>query len=130
MTLSSFSYIWWPFVCLLWKKCLFRHSEVKILNLNQIFKSNYLGICLFLKSNYLGFSFFFFLLLSYRKKVKSLSHILLFATPWTVACQAPPSMAFSRQEYWSRLPFPSPGNLPDPGIEPRSTHIKGRRFTV
>ena len=41
-------------------------------------------------------------------KVKSLSHIRLFATPWTVAHQAPPSMEFSRQEYWSGLPFPSP----------------------
>ena len=42
----------------------------------------------------------------------------LFATPWAVAHQAPPSMGFSRQEYWSVLPFPSPGDLPDPGIEP------------
>ena len=42
-----------------------------------------------------------------------------FATPWTVAHQAPPSMEFSRQEYWSELPFPSPGDLPNPGIEPR-----------
>ena len=41
-----------------------------------------------------------------------------FATPWTVAYQAPPSMGFSRQEYWSVLPFPSPGDLLDPGIEP------------
>ena len=41
-------------------------------------------------------------------------------TPWTVAHQAPPSMEFSREEYWSGLPFPSPGDLPDPGIEPRS----------
>ena len=41
------------------------------------------------------------------------------ATPWTVAHQAPPSMGFSRQEYWSGLPFPSPADLPDPGIEPR-----------
>ena len=40
--------------------------------------------------------------------------------PWTIAHQAPPSMGFSRQEYWSGLPFPSPGDLPDPGIEPRS----------
>ena len=55
-----------------------------------------------------------------RKKVKSLSRVRLFATPWTVAYQAPPSMGFSRQEYWSGLPFPSPGDLPDPGIEPRS----------
>ena len=47
-----------------------------------------------------------------------LSHIQLFETPWTVTSQAPLSMEFSRQEYWSGLPFPSPGNLPDPGIEP------------
>ena len=44
----------------------------------------------------------------------------VFATPWTVAYQAPPSMGFSRQQYWSGLPFPSPGDLPDPGIEPGS----------
>ena len=55
-----------------------------------------------------------------RKTVKSLSCVWLFATPWTVAYQAPLSMGFSRQEYWSGLPFPSPGDLPDPGIEPRS----------
>ena len=51
-------------------------------------------------------------------EVKSLSHIRLFATPWTAACQAPLSMEFSRQEYWSGLPLPSPGDLPNPGIEP------------
>ena len=53
------------------------------------------------------------------------------ATPWTVACQAPPSVGFSRQECWSGLPFPSPGDLPDPGIEPGSLHCgqTGRRFT-
>ena len=55
-----------------------------------------------------------------RKKVKSLSHVQLFATPWTIAWQAPLSMGFSRQEYWSGLPFPSPGDLPKPGIEPGS----------
>ena len=53
-------------------------------------------------------------------KVKSLSHVRLFETPWTVAYQAPPSMGFSRQEYWSGLLFPSPGDLPDPEFEPRS----------
>ena len=57
-------------------------------------------------------------------KVKSLSHILLFETLWTVAYQAPPSMGFSRQEYWSGLPFPSPGDLPDPGIEPGSPALR------
>ena len=55
-----------------------------------------------------------------KVKVKSLSRVQLFATLWTVAHQAPPSMGFSRQEHWSGLPFPSPGDLPDPGIEPRS----------
>ena len=49
--------------------------------------------------------------------MKSLSRVRLFATPWTIPYQAPKSMGFSRQEYWSGLPFPSPGDLPDPGIE-------------
>ena len=49
-------------------------------------------------------------------KVKSLSRVRLLVTPWTVACLAPLSMGFSRQEYWSGLPFPSPGDLPDLGI--------------
>ena len=55
-----------------------------------------------------------------KKSVKLLSCVRLFVTPWTAARQVPLSMGFSRQEYWSRLPFPSPGDLPDPGIEPRS----------
>ena len=45
-------------------------------------------------------------------------------TPWTGACQTPPSMEFSRQEYWGGLPFSSPGDLPDPGIEPRSSALQ------
>ena len=49
-----------------------------------------------------------------------LRRVQLFVTPWTVACQAPLSMGFPRQEYWSGLPFPSPGDLPSPGIEPTS----------
>ena len=56
--------------------------------------------------------------------VKLFSHIQLFVTPWTVAYQAPPSMEFSRQEYWSGLPFPSPGDLPDPEIEPTSPALQ------
>ena len=59
-----------------------------------------------------------------KVKVKSPSRVRLFATPWTVAYQAPPSMGFSRQEYWSGLPVPSSGDLPDPGIDlslPHST---------
>ena len=51
--------------------------------------------------------------------MKWLSRVRLFATPWTVAHKPPLSMAFSRQEYWSGSPFPSPGDLPDPGIKPR-----------
>ena len=57
-------------------------------------------------------------------KVKLLSHVGLFAAPWTVAYQAPPSIRFSRQEYWSGLPFPSLWNLPDPGIEPGSAALQ------
>ena len=53
-----------------------------------------------------------------KVKVKSLSRVPLFATLWTVAYQAPPSMGFSRQEYWSGLPCSPPGDLPNPGIEP------------
>ena len=57
-------------------------------------------------------------------KVKSFSRVRLFATPWTVAYQAPQSVEFSRQEYWSGFPFPSPGDLPNPGIEPRSPALQ------
>ena len=52
-----------------------------------------------------------------KVKVKLLSCVQHLATPWTVACQTPLSMGFSRQEHWNGLPFPSPGDLPDPGIE-------------
>ena len=55
-----------------------------------------------------------------KRKWQLLSHVWLFTTPWIVACQAPLSMEFSRQEYWGRLPFPSLGDLLDLGIEPRS----------
>ena len=53
-----------------------------------------------------------------------LSHVQPFATPCTVACQAPLPLGFSRQEYWNRLPFPSPGDLPNPGMEPRSPALQ------
>ena len=56
--------------------------------------------------------------------MKSLSRIRLFATPWTVAYQAPLSVGFSRQQYWSGLPFPSPVDLPKPGIEPGSPALQ------
>ena len=63
----------------------------------------------------------------------SFSHVQLFETPWTVAHQAPLSMEFFRQEYWSGLPFPPPGDLPNPGIEPKclaSLTLAGAFFTT
>ena len=60
----------------------------------------------------------------YKALVKSLSRVRLFATLWTIARQAPLSMGFSRQEYWSGLPFPSPGDLPNPGIESGSPALQ------
>ena len=59
-----------------------------------------------------------------------LSRVRLFVTPGTVACQAPLSMGSSMQEYWSGIPFPSPGDLPYPGIEPGSPALTGRFFTT
>ena len=61
--------------------------------------------------------------------VKSLSRVRLVVTPWTVAYQASPSMGFSRQEHWSGLPFLSPGDLPDPGIEPGSLALEADALT-
>ena len=61
---------------------------------------------------------------------KLLSRVQLFVAPWTVDCQAPLSMEFSRQEYWSGLPFPSPEDLPDPGIEPGSPALQADFFTT
>ena len=53
-----------------------------------------------------------------------------FETPWTIACQAPLSMRFPKQEYWSGLPFPFPGDLPNPGIKLTSPALEGRFFTT
>ena len=61
---------------------------------------------------------------------QSLSCVRLFANPWIAARQAPLSMKFPRQEYWSGLPFPSPGDLPNPGIELMSLALAGRFFTT
>ena len=64
---------------------------------------------------------------------QSFSHVLLFGTPWTAACQAPLSMEVFRQEYKSGLPFPPPGDLPNPWIEPAapgSLALVGRFFTI
>ena len=76
---------------------------------------------------------------SFHKPSYPSSHVRLFAIPWTVAYQAPLSMEFSRREYWSGLPFPSPGDLPNPGIEPRCpalqadalpSELPGKRLSV
>ena len=76
----------------------------------------------------LGSFFFFFLIVS----VCVLSNVRLSATLWTVARQAPLSLGFSRQEYWSELPFPHPGELPQSGIQPSTpvSYIAGRFFTT
>ena len=65
-----------------------------------------------------------------RVHAQLLSHIQLFATLWTVARQVPLSTGFSWQEYWSRLPFPSPGDLPIPGIKPGYPALAGGFFTT
>ena len=60
----------------------------------------------------------------------SFSRVQLLATPWTIACQAPLSMGFSKQEHWRGLPFPSPGDHPNPGMEAGSPGTAGRSFTI
>ena len=71
--------------------------------------------------------FFFLILLAFLWTIivhaQLLSHVQLFANPWIVACQAPLSMGFYRQEYWSGLSFPSLWDLPNPGIKPASLNI-------
>ena len=67
---------------------------------------------------------------SMLQRYGSLSRGQLFVTPWTVARQAPLSMEFPRPEYWSGLPFPSPGDLPDPETEPPSPALAGKFFTT
>ena len=62
--------------------------------------------------------------------VQLLDQVQLFVTPWTVVHQAPLSMGFHRQEYWSGLPFPSPGDLPGPGIEPIFPTLTSEFFTT
>ena len=70
------------------------------------------------------------LYLLYACGLSHFSRVQIFATLLTVPCQAPLSMGFSRREYWSGLPCPPPGDLPDPGIEPTSLTLAGRLFTT
>ena len=86
----------------------------------QVYMNSVYFLPLFCKSKVITKQKVYFL----KVKVKSLCRVRLFGTPWTVAYQAPLSMGFSRQEYWSGVPFPSPGDLPDPGIEPRSPALQ------
>ena len=65
-----------------------------------------------------------------KRRVKSLSRVRLLVTPWTIAYQASQTMGFSRQEYWSGLPFPSPGDLLDPGIKPGSPALQADAWAV
>ena len=85
------------------------------------------------QTNYLTFLCLSFLICNlgtHTHTQKSLSRARLFATPWIVAHQAPPPMEFSRQEYWSGLTFPSPGDLPDLGIEPGSPALRADAVVV
>ena len=84
---------------------------------NHLAPSRKEGYFVFLLFPYLTFKPF---ISKSSKWVKLLNRVRLFSTPWTVAHQAPPSMKCSRQEFWSGLPLPSPGDLPDPGIKPGS----------
>ena len=65
-----------------------------------------------------------------KAKVKSLSGVQLFAASWTVVYEVPPSVEFSKQEYWSGLSFPSPGDIPDPGVEPGPLEPPGKGMAV
>ena len=91
----------------------------------HIFQQGRLLGCSYITSPWLNFTFDVSFLCA---PVKLLSRVQLIATPWTVAYQAPPSMEFSKQEYWSGLPFPSPGDLPNPGIQPRSPALRADVF--
>ena len=98
------------------------------------FSHTFMAICAFSFMNYLFTSFFLFpwayFIAFLLVVVQSLSHLQLFMTPWTADCQTSLSMGFSKQEYWSGLPFSSPGHLPDPEIKPKSPGSAGTLFTT
>ena len=95
---------------------------LKLMSITSVMTSNHFILCLPLLLLPLIFP-------SIKVKVKSLRVVSDSATPWTVAYQACPSMRFSRQEYWIGLPFPSPGDLPNPGIEPGSPTLEADALT-
>ena len=105
---SPFRFMHWVSI-IHWSACdfsVFSSWLVRLISLTIL-----LVLCLFP-------NFYNYQILSWYVKVKSLSRFRLFVTPWIVDYQASPSMGFSRQDCWSGLPFPSPGDLPYPGIEP------------
>ena len=113
--------LWFSYCVLLWLQHQGYTGLVKIrLGVSFLFK-----FLEYFEKNWHYFSFKYLV----KVKVKSLSCVQPFVTTWTVAHQAPPSMGFSRQEYWSEVPFPSPGDLPDPGIEPRSSALQADVLT-
>ena len=93
----------------------YMNSNIKVWNRRYTFQAREIN-----RHKNVHFLVFFYHNIYTCVKVLVLSLVHLFATQWTVACQAPLSMEFSRQEYWRGLPFPSPGYLPHPGIEPQS----------
>ena len=94
----------------------FQKDGVRVSFLKKIFFSPAASQVTLVQSNQYAIEVYFWTALSV------LRHVRLFATPWTVARQAPLSMEFSRQEYWSGLPFPSPGDLPNPGLNSGLLH--------
>ena len=100
-------------------------SLFRLMFIESVMPSNHLILCrplllplIFPSIRVLVLGILLLLLLSH------FSHVQFFVTPCPVACQAPPSMGFSRQEYWIGLPFPTPGDLPDPRIEPGSPALQ------
>jgi len=142
LMLNVFSCATWPTVCLLWRNVrldllsIFWFDCVCVcfnIGLHELFVhcgdpgqllqfSSVAQLCLTLcdPMDYSVPGFLVHHKLPEKVKVKLLSHVRLFATPWTIAYQALPSLGFSRQEYCNGLPFPSPGDFPNPGIEPGS----------
>ena len=122
---------WWD------RKCLFLFYPVISILLYKLVTCSFHSAKLVVssKNKKKGLENFFFIALSFQLKcvcvcTQSLSRVPTLFGPWTVAHQAPLSMEFSRQEYWSGLPFATPGGLPYPGIEPPSPALAGRCFTT
>ena len=116
-------------------KCVWRKEWISGKNELSVFKTEIHFLIIFIILMFMGKENFWNRYVSKDEgsmkwsEVKSLSRVWLFATLWTVAHQAPPSMGFSRQEYWSGLTFPFPGDFPNPGIEPKSPALQADTLT-